>query len=189
MSAAADTLARGLERLLPTIVPGATALAGLRRLSAGATLETWSFDALDTAGACRHALILRRSPGGLRSSESVPLAVEAQLLRALAGSGVPVPGVVHTLVPADELGDGFLMTRIEEIPPDTRPDEASLRELCRTVDARRAEYIRRLYGADWLDAANYDLSIDTSRIDAETVADLLEITARRRALVGTPAPR
>jgi cytidylate kinase len=83
----------------------------------------------------------------------------------------------------------FLMTRVEEIPPDTRPDEASLRELCRTVDARRAEYIRRLYGADWLDAATYDLSIDTSRIDAETVADLLEITARRRALVGTPAPR
>lgn len=83
----------------------------------------------------------------------------------------------------------FLMTRVEEIPPDTRPDEASLRELCRTVDARRAEYIRRLYGADWLDAANYDLSIDTSRIDAETVADLLETTARRRALVGTPTPR
>jgi aminoglycoside phosphotransferase (APT) family kinase protein len=126
MSAAADTLARGLERLLPTIVPGATALAGLRRLSAGATLETWSFDALDTAGACRHALILRRSPGGLRSSESVPLAVEAQLLRALAGSGVPVPGVVHTLVPADELGDGFLMTRIEgeTIPRRILRDEA-----------------------------------------------------------------
>lgn len=83
----------------------------------------------------------------------------------------------------------FLMTRVEEIPPDTRPDEASLRDLCRTVDARRAEYIRRLYGADWLDAANYDLSIDTSRIDAETVADLIATTARRRALVGTPAPR
>ena len=83
----------------------------------------------------------------------------------------------------------FLMTRVEEIPPDTRPDEASLRELCRTVDARRAEYIRRLFGADWLDAAHYDLSIDTSRIDPETVADLVETVARRRALVGTPAPR
>jgi cytidylate kinase len=83
----------------------------------------------------------------------------------------------------------FLMTRVEEIPPDTRPDEPSLRELCRTVDTRRSEYIRRLYGADWLDAANYDLSIDTSRIDAETVAELITTTARRRALVGTPAPR
>ena len=73
----------------------------------------------------------------------------------------------------------FLMTRVEEIPPDTRPDEASLRELCRTVDARRAEYIRRLFGADWLDAAHYDLSIDTSRIDPETVADELEGAYRR----------
>lgn len=83
----------------------------------------------------------------------------------------------------------FLMTRVEEIPPDTRPDEVSLRDLCRSVDARRAEYIRRLYGADWLDATNYDLSIDTSRIDAETVAELITTIARRRALVGTPAPR
>jgi aminoglycoside phosphotransferase (APT) family kinase protein len=107
------TLARGLGRLLPTIVPGAAGLAALRRLSAGATLETWSFDAVDAAGASIHPLILRRSPGGLRSSESVPLAVEAQLLRALGGGDVPVPGVVHTLAPEDELGDGFIMTRID----------------------------------------------------------------------------
>ena len=83
----------------------------------------------------------------------------------------------------------FLMTRVEEIPPDTRPDEPSLRELCRTIDARRAEYIRRLYSADWLDAAHYDLSIDTSRVDHETVADIIESVARRRASQGTPSPR
>ena len=75
----------------------------------------------------------------------------------------------------------FLMTRVEEIPPDTRPDEACLRELCRTIDARRAEYVRRLFGADWLDAAHYDLSIDTSRVDHATVADIIETVARRRA--------
>ena len=112
MTSNAETLARGLERLLPAILPGATTVGGLRRLSAGATLETWSFDALDAAGACRHALILRRSPGGLRSSESVPLAVEARLLVALGGSNVPVPGVIHTLPPAAVLGAGFLLTRI-----------------------------------------------------------------------------
>ncbi len=74
----------------------------------------------------------------------------------------------------------FLMTRVEEIPRDTRPDEASLRELCRTMDARRGEYVRRLFGADWLDAAHYDLSIDTSRVDHRTAADLIETVARRR---------
>jgi len=74
-----------------------------------------------------------------------------------------------------------LMARVEEIPPDTRPDEVSLRDLCRTMDARRAEYVRRLFGADWLDAAHYDLSIDTSRVDPVTVTDLIETVARRRS--------
>ena len=74
----------------------------------------------------------------------------------------------------------FLLTRVEEIPPDTRPDEASLRELCRTMDSRRADYVRRLFGADWLDAAHYDLSIDTSRVDHETAVDIIETVARRR---------
>lgn len=74
----------------------------------------------------------------------------------------------------------FLMTRVEEIPKDTRPDEPSLRELCKTMDARRSEYVRRLFGADWLDAAHYDLSIDTSRVDHATAADLIETVARRR---------
>jgi cytidylate kinase len=73
-----------------------------------------------------------------------------------------------------------LMSRVEEIPPDTRPDEASLRDLCRTMDARRAEYIRRLFGVDWLDPAHHDLSIDTSRIDPATAVDLIELAARRR---------
>ncbi len=45
-------------------LPGAERIEGLVRLSAGATLETWSFDAV---GATRRwPLILRRSPGGLR---------------------------------------------------------------------------------------------------------------------------
>ena len=81
----------------------------------------------------------------------------------------------------------FLMTRVEEVPPDTRPDEDSLRELCRTMDGRRAEYIRRMFGADWLDVAHYDLSIDTSRVDAVTAADLIELVARRR--VGAASAR
>jgi len=80
----------------------------------------------------------------------------------------------------------FLLTRVEEIPPDTRPDEASLRDLCRTMDARRAEYVRRLFGADWLDAARYDLSIDTSRVDHLTAADIIETVARRTGAASAP---
>jgi aminoglycoside phosphotransferase (APT) family kinase protein len=124
MSSRADALQAGLQSLLPTLLPGCTRVEGLRRLSAGATLETWSFDARGEG--LDHPLILRRSPGGLRSSESVPLSTEADLLRALAGSGAPVPEVVHTLQAEDGLGDGFLMTRIagETIPRKILRDEA-----------------------------------------------------------------
>jgi aminoglycoside phosphotransferase (APT) family kinase protein len=116
MSGAPDTFAAGLQALVQRVVPGAQRIAGLQRLSAGATLQTWSFDAVGDD--LRHPLILRRSPGGLRGAESLPLPLEAALIRALAGCGAPMAEVVHTLVPADGLGDGFLMTRIagETIP-------------------------------------------------------------------------
>jgi aminoglycoside phosphotransferase (APT) family kinase protein len=107
-----ETFSRALQAMTARIVPGARGIANLGRLSAGATLQTWSFDAM-AGDTLLHPLILRRSPGGLRSTESLSLEVEAELIRALAGSGAPVATVVHTLVPEDGLGDGFLMTRIE----------------------------------------------------------------------------
>jgi cytidylate kinase len=63
--------------------------------------------------------------------------------------------------------------RVEEVPEDARPDETSLRDLCRTMDARRAEYIRRWFRADWLAAENYDLSIDTERVGIAGSVDVI----------------
>lgn len=110
-AAARDALRDGLAALVARLWPDATGVERVRRLSAGATLETWSFDATG-AGAPR-GLILRRAPGGLRANETLPLATEAALVRALAGGGVPVAPVVHTLVPGDGLGDGFVMVHVE----------------------------------------------------------------------------
>ena len=73
----------------------------------------------------------------------------------------------------------YLLTRVEEIPVDTRPDEASLRELCRTFDSRRAEYVKRTFGKEWLDPDSYDLSIDTGSMGVEVAVDLIEMAARR----------
>jgi len=111
MSGEPAALQAGLEALLPRLLPHTRRITGLQRLSAGATLQTWSFDA-EAADGHGHPLILRRSPGGLRGNESLSLPLEAALVHALAGSGVPVAEVVHTLQPADGVGDGFLMTRI-----------------------------------------------------------------------------
>lgn len=74
----------------------------------------------------------------------------------------------------------YLMLRVEDIPADTRPDEDSLRELCRTMDNRRSGYIRRMFGVDWLDTSHYDLSIDTGQVDIATTVDLIELAVRRR---------
>jgi aminoglycoside phosphotransferase (APT) family kinase protein len=125
MTAPVDPVfAERLQALALRLVPGAQRIAGLRRLSAGATLETWAFAALGEG--VERPLILRRSPGGLRGKESLPLPVEAALVRALAGRGIPLASVLHTLVEADALGDGFLMDRVdgETIPRKILRDAA-----------------------------------------------------------------
>jgi CMP/dCMP kinase len=72
----------------------------------------------------------------------------------------------------------YLLSRVEEVPADVRPEEKSLRALCHSVDAARGEYLKRLFGADWLDTRNYDLAIDTGRFGVEKTTDLIERSAR-----------
>ena len=52
--------------------------------------------------------------------------------------------------------------------------------LCLTVDARRADYVRRLFGVDWLDPLHYDLIIDTRAFSFEAAADLIQLALSRK---------
>jgi aminoglycoside phosphotransferase (APT) family kinase protein len=61
-------------------------VTGLRRLTGGASRETWAFD----AGG--RALVLRRDPSA--SPDPAAMAREAALLTVAADAGVPVPGLV-----------------------------------------------------------------------------------------------
>ncbi len=85
-------------------------IEGLRRLTGGASRETWSFDALTPTGD-RHALVLRRDPGS--NVGQADRSTEFRLLQAAGAAGVPVPIVRFMLDPSDDLGDGFVMDRIE----------------------------------------------------------------------------
>jgi len=88
------------------------------------------------------------------------------------------PGTLHVQLHASlDARVRYLMSRVEAIPPDARPEEKSLRETCKSVDAARGEYIKRVFGADWLDARNYDLAIDTGRLGVERTIDLIERVA------------
>jgi aminoglycoside phosphotransferase (APT) family kinase protein len=79
----AEALAAALAAVL-----GARTVAGLRRMSGGASRETWAFDADG-----RPLVLQRERPGGMRRAG---MSVEAALLRAAAVEGVPVPAVVAT---------------------------------------------------------------------------------------------
>lgn len=103
------------------------------------------------------------------------------------------PGVLHVQLHAPlEARVRYLLTRVEEIPLDAKPDEASLRQLCASIDRARAGYIRRLFGRDWLDATSYGLSLDTGRFGVSGSVDLIEAAARHRhdppSAVGTTDP-
>jgi aminoglycoside phosphotransferase (APT) family kinase protein len=117
-------------------------IVDLRRLSGGASRETWSFDALDGTGT-RTGLVLRRDPGA-NTVGSSDRDTEFELVRAAGSAGVPAPGVRFLLQPDDEIGAGFVMDRIdgETIPRKIlRDDEyaaarAGLARQCGEIAAR-----------------------------------------------------
>jgi aminoglycoside phosphotransferase (APT) family kinase protein len=107
-------LAAALAQAVRCHVPGTTGVAELRRLSGGASQETWSFDA--TTGGAPLPLVLRRRPPGAADAPplrtALPLETEAELLRLAAAAAVPVPGVRMVLEPGDGLGSGYVMERL-----------------------------------------------------------------------------
>ncbi|MDQ1468318.1 MAG: hypothetical protein QOH10_2733, partial [Actinomycetota bacterium] len=85
----------------------------LRRVSGGASRETWVFDAVGPDRQ-RHGLVLRRDPGAQSGqSGQTDRATEYALLAATAAAGVAVPRPLLLLEAADGLGSGFVMERIE----------------------------------------------------------------------------
>ncbi|MDQ3447773.1 MAG: cytidylate kinase-like family protein [Chloroflexota bacterium] len=88
-------------------------------------------------------------------------------------------GVLHVQLHASlDARVRYLVSRVEEIPLDAKPDEGSLRELCESFDRARANYVKRLFGRNWLDSTCYDLALDTGRLGLAASVDLIESAAR-----------
>ena len=102
-----------LGRCVASWCLGATGVIKAARLSGGASQETWSFDIVHPDGV--FGAILRRSPPGYGAapSRAAGLDAEAVLMRLAHEAGLPSPQVLHVLQPADELGTGFIMRRVE----------------------------------------------------------------------------
>ena len=117
-------------------------MSGLRRLSGGASRETWSFT-LDGS----RRLILQRDP---RGAPAAGMRREASCLRAAAKAGVPVPELVDASEDAGVLGAPFLvMVHVdgETIPRKILRDEEYA--AVRPALARQCgEILAKLHGID-----------------------------------------
>lgn len=120
-------------------------IAGLERLTGGASLETWRFAIARGGG--EEPLILRRCHDSAQyraDAQAISLEDEARLLRAAAAAGVPVPPLVHLCDASDGLGEahvtGFVVgeTRGRRIVADAAfaPARAHLAFQCGEILAR-----------------------------------------------------
>src|SRR5438309_537455 len=116
MVSEADLVAAGLASAATRYFSSPTQIDGLRRESGGASRQTWSFDAV--AAGQRHELILRRDPpiigtkGDRERSAALDRATEFAVLRAAFQAGARAPEVLFELMPADGLGEAFVMRRV-----------------------------------------------------------------------------
>jgi aminoglycoside phosphotransferase (APT) family kinase protein len=95
---------------------GVPRVDGLTRLSAGANMHTYAFDAVNTDGTTR-PLILRIEPPDLPGLAEIPM--EAACITAAAKAGVPVAGIVSWSADSTDLGSPFLVQ--ERIDGETIP--------------------------------------------------------------------
>src|SRR5262249_40152594 len=88
-------------------------VAAARKLSGGASQETWSFDIVHPLGSV--GAILRRAPKGYGAAptRAAGLTAEARLMQLAHDAGLPSPRVLHELEDSDDLGTGFIMERVE----------------------------------------------------------------------------
>ena len=96
-----DFLAARLER-------DTVEVRGLRRLSGGASRETWEFDLFDALDGSTEPLILQRVRAGPLAA-SFSMESESRLLAAAADGGVPVAPVVAASDDPEVVGSPFLV--------------------------------------------------------------------------------
>jgi aminoglycoside phosphotransferase (APT) family kinase protein len=112
MTTNAESLHDALQAVVGAHIPGVTGLHSLKQLSAGASMETWSFDAMSEAGVIP-LILRRRPPGNTHALDFARLSTEAAVIQAAVAAGVAAPIVRYVLQPEDGLGGGFIMERIE----------------------------------------------------------------------------
>ncbi|MDQ8038109.1 MAG: phosphotransferase family protein [Pedobacter sp.] len=174
MSALPDS--KALAELLTSAL-GPLQLSEIRRLSAGASAETWALEAITAKREI--PLILRRAAGHERFSLANPKQLEAACQDAAGKNGVPV-AQVFAVFNDEVLGEGYVMQRIngETLPPRIlkEPTLAAARE---KLTAQCGEILARLHATPLTNIPGLRLQ------DAQVQLDDLEKFYR---MAGDPLP-
>lgn len=96
--------------------PGVNKVAEIRRMTGGASRETWSFDAREGSGRVRTLILQIERPGAVNGGGT--MTVEAAVQRAARSAGVPVPEVVWEST-GSPIGRPFLL--LERLEGETIP--------------------------------------------------------------------
>jgi aminoglycoside phosphotransferase (APT) family kinase protein len=169
-TAAIDT--RALAQVAGRALGRDVTIDGLRRLSGGASRETWAFEAVALGGA-RHGLVLRRDPSASESS-GTDRSTEYALLEVAGRHGVPVPHVRALLEAADGIGSGFLMDHID--------GETIARRILRDDEYAKA---RELLAGQCGTVAAAIHAIPTEELPPLAVQDAVTLLAQYRAVLDT----
>jgi CMP/dCMP kinase len=77
------------------------------------------------------------------------------------------PGMVSVFLHAPEAW------RVERVAQKTGVTAAKAQDAVRESDRQRASFVRTLSGADWTDARQYDLALDTSTVGIERAIEIV----------------
>ncbi len=103
-----DAFEERLAASLARAIPGCDKLLSARRLSGGASQETYRVE-IETRDGPR-TLAVRRAVEGVGSAGEGPgIEGEAELFRIARAAGVPEPEILHVFTPEEGLGRGFAM--------------------------------------------------------------------------------
>jgi aminoglycoside phosphotransferase (APT) family kinase protein len=165
-----DELARRLSALAPRMAPGANRVENLVRLTGGASMETWAFDAIGEGGAAAPLILRRRTRLAENSAVSKPpLRREAEAIGRAVAAGVPAPIVTYVCdEEADGLDEAYVMRRVSgetlgkkiTSDPAFEPARGKLARQCGAALAR-IHAVAPLDGLDHSDAASTLASYET----------------------------
>ena len=179
--AAADEGAGGIAEALAPIVLrrglGSIVQGSLKRLTAGASQQSWVFCTRADGG--ERGFVLRRMPEGAALLDgAVGPEREAAAIIAAGDAGVPVPTIRHVLAPGDGLGRGFISDRVEgeTIPRKILRDEAFAALRPRLAD-ECGSILARLHDTD---VAGLDLPYVPPRAKLERLRGLYRRLGVRR---------